>query len=401
MTFVRHLERLAAGHIPANFTEEVDRAVRRVVKANKKLNRRTTHDARPVMAPNKRTDGLESTSIAHMKSQRNPMGVDIGDNVRHNSSASPVETTASLANRLNDEKRPCHSSELREPIPVTAFCVDTSRETFCSFLDLIKSVRVKQSTVNYVIGGKYAAAQPVDASPPKGKRPHLRKNVSDDVGPERSPCSKSPLNVYAQTERLIEHPTGQQSADPGRSKSIVMVSKIATMEVLRCTLKLLAVNLFYLVRDTAIRRARRENEVDFRRVTPTISRKGNHTPGSKELLTESRDEREPIEEQISVAEREKTNKLAEGNINCAKNPDPKNDVESDNKGAMEKTSVVQGADTKRSRFQSKGPHESWTENMHGVIQELGHTLRDIMEEDIPRKYEEASHQSARVSSLFK
>lgn len=355
------MERLAAGHIPVDFIEEIDRTVRRVIKEKKKLNRRMAHDARPVIAPNKHTNGMDA---------------DIGENSRHDSRASPVETTESLANRLNDKKGPCHSSALRESIPDTAFFVDPSRETFCSFLDLIKSVWVKQSTVNSVIGGKHAAAKPVDTWPQKGKCPHMR-----------SPCSKSPL---AQTERFIEHPKAQQNELPGRSKSIVAVSKIATVEVLPCTLRLLAVNLFHLVRDTAIRRAWRENGGGFERVTPTISRKkGVHTSGSEVLQTESRDEREPIEECIAVAEDENTCKLEEENTNCAKTRDPEEEVERDKKHTKEGVSVVQGAGTKSSRFQCKVPRELGTENMHGVIQELAQILRDIMEE--------ASHQSARVS----
>lgn len=312
------------------------------------------------MAPNKRTYGMEY--------QRTTMEVDIGDGVRHDSRESPVETTSSSANRLNDEKRPYHSSELRESTPEMAFFVDPSQETFRSFLDFIKIVCAKQSTVNSVIRGKHAAAHPIAASPQKGKILHMRK-----AGPERSPCSESPL---AQTERFIEHPKAQQNAPPGRSNSIVSVSEIATVEVLRCTLRILTVNLFHLVRDTAIRRAWRENGVDFERVTPTISRKmGIHASGSKVLLAESRDERKPIaERKIAFEEDEHFSKLAEGNKKFTKNPDDRTEEA--------------GRDIKHT-MEGLVPHELWTKNMHGVIQELGQILRDIMEEE--------SYQSARVS----
>lgn len=134
------------------------------------------------------------------------------------------------------------------------FCVDTSPETFQTFLGLLRDIRTargltSRSTLDKAsrfTEGNCTRSYAVNATTNAGCKSQLKEvcpNLTGRVGevrPEDNPCGDS-------------HPGGCPA--PANRSELGAASSTVQLEVLRCALRLLRINLFYFVRAASIRRA--------------------------------------------------------------------------------------------------------------------------------------------------
>ena len=393
--FIRNLERLAVGHYPVDFVAEVNRNVRQAILTRNRLKRHATHDTKPVMGPNLRTAGLNRSPTARTENEGYLVEIGLGKSFPCDPVSKPSEPAFTpSAEELNLDKHTCSAVSIQR-IPATLFCVDTSRETFCSFLDLLKNICPMQNTVDCVTTDECTAKQPTETKARRSKRAHVRKNAAGGTCPESSLSGGSPSSLDTQTEVSVEQSRGEQGKAFTRSYSVGATPEFIRTEVLRCTLRLLTVNLFHLVRATVVRRVYRANYSDSQGVTMPSSSKATDAPGARALPTERLFGEARVEGRADVVERVYTNNQPGRNGELC-SLDPNDEEKIGGMGAVITVPGIQGLD-----METGGTQESPPDDMRVVLQELLDTLRCIIEGDVSKNCQQMNHRSTQVSGPFK
>lgn len=256
---LRHLERLAVYHIPRDAAADMDSSVRQAVRDGKMIKKRmaqaqcSTHDEGPTLPA--RAD------------QQHIFKVD-GGNVPDDQHSSPTEPSPVRTVRMPHDGQEALAVAPRIPTPNVSICVDISWNTFCVFVDLIKGIRDKKYPATDTTANKPTDDQTVDSSEAlKNNCIDQYPNLLDDIGPESSSCAEQSPDGYAGAEPYVNQSTGTAAASVDRYSA---ASQLVQMEALRCTLKLLKVNLFHFVRSAAVCRACRGNDHDHRNTLPNF-----------------------------------------------------------------------------------------------------------------------------------
>lgn len=269
VVILRHLERLAVPHAPVDLTADVDRSVRRARRVCKRAKKRMepeTKLAEVVLA----TCTDESSSIDQ---QSNTLKTVSGCNPQERSSilAGPAPVGS-----VEEKIMASDASAIADGAssPVLPFCVDASLKAFCAFLDLINGMRQERGPTADATATGPAICQRDDSSTSiSGKRIERHLNVTGRVnnnGPESSPCGE-PSPGYNETDTFREEPTSKRAENAEISNcGFAPASRRIKLEAMRCTLKLLRVNLFHLARTAAIRRCCRvSDDGEDAKISPT------------------------------------------------------------------------------------------------------------------------------------
>lgn len=261
VAILRHFERLGLPHIPADVVTDVNDSVRWAIRARKRFKKKKGYD------------GLRTTRDQPHSFEAKP-----ADNVLDEQHTAPSEPgTSRLADETHDVKAvPMSASRAPSPAEGVPFCADTSREAFCSFLDLLQAIREKTSPPTCMAAGKIATAAKMEnpSAALKGKHLDVYPSVAGNSRPESSPCEEPSPSGCVEREMFCREPaTSEECSDFLHAKETGMASYAMQMEVLRCTLRLLTVSLFQLVRAAAVR-------CSYRDAAPDIHGSGSAVPDS-------------------------------------------------------------------------------------------------------------------------
>lgn len=235
VALLRHFERLAIPHMPRDTTIDIDRSMHQAVRVGKRIQKRLLQAGRLSLTTPKLNKPLSTT-----------LEVEIADD-DHLDMAKQAPMCP--PGKFHGSQEP-----VGIPSPFAPFCVDTSTQTFRSFLELIKVVRERKRSVPALPVRTPAGAEKADSSTsPKGTRRGEKQNVADSIGPES--CGE-PATSSAKVKPFNKQVSKQQRADPASIvNGLTVASTPVTLEVLHRTLKLLKANLFHLVRVATMRRS--------------------------------------------------------------------------------------------------------------------------------------------------
>ncbi|CAM9245762.1 unnamed protein product [Choristocarpus tenellus] len=239
VVLLSHLERLALPHLPKECWDDVDQTVCNVLaildsNLGKDPREMETQETEPSPDPGASATALplgKCESIRTLQCTGNP---DI-------SSIQPSSTPCLRDVRKDKIEQPLNIMTTLQTQEWALYCVDASPEVFQYFLNLVYNI------------------QEVSSVAVKGRPPGLRKIIAG-----RRAYNDNISQLDGQVKALKDDVTRKRvtknsSHFPG--SLLAHSSKLFTLRLLRCTLRVLKVNLFYLVRATAIRSACRSSKL--------------------------------------------------------------------------------------------------------------------------------------------
>lgn len=388
VALLHHFERLAIPHMPRDTTTDVDRSMRQAVRDGEQIQKHLLQARRLAMMTPKQDKQLPTVLSTDQQQCRTTLAVKIQDD-EHLDLAK--QTSMCSPGKFHGNQEP-----VGIPSPVAPFCVETSTQTFLSFLELIKGVRKRKRPVPSLPARTPAVAEKADSSTsPNGKRTREQEVVTVSIGPEscgdttKSDAKVKPFN--SQTSK-------QQRADPPAFvKGFAVASRPVILEVLRGTLKLLKINLFHLVRVATIRRSCRGHGVN----PPSPQIGGN--PVSIEARAESEGHQGSGLKQRRVVDKHgPTEKMVS-------NPDrvqflgsrPSNDVANVGRENKSTSPVFQGSTVDGMGQNGYQGGSMSADDVHLVIGEIYDELKTLLEEDIAKEDPETTDAalSVQVSSV--
>lgn len=230
VAILQHLERLAVPRLPIDFAAEIDRGVRDAIKIRHRNNMldtaRQTLYARP-------TTREKSLSMAHTHSLEN--AGDTTTNARTPDANKPAPAHSQATSLADSQRIPAQEPGAPSSLSMP-FCMDASSATFGSFVAVIGALRETMKPI------------------PTGLLPRCCAAISNDR------CSrthrKARCNVHPENSSFIESSVGGSAKEEAVDNCVNTKESETRLrtEALRCTLKILQLNVFHLVRATAARR---------------------------------------------------------------------------------------------------------------------------------------------------
>ncbi|CAM9328498.1 unnamed protein product, partial [Scytosiphon promiscuus] len=252
---LRHIERLAAPHTPTDFALDIERSVSQVVRVGKRIQKQLLRaEWMASGSPKSCPDFSTTSSVDHpqfpMRAETDVPGDDNIDPEKY----APICSVGKLHG---------HQEALavlsRTPSPVVPFCVDPSRRTFRSFLDLIQGIRAMKR-IDHVIPARndIGIDAPESSGAPDEKGTSTTRSMTDNNGPEN--C-EGPMSPTFEKSATADKPSDrrQRATLAAPASGEIVAPRSVQMDVLRGVLKMLKVNLFHLVRVAAGRHACRES----------------------------------------------------------------------------------------------------------------------------------------------
>lgn len=369
VALLRHFERLAVPYMPSDINTDVNRSIRHAVRVGRRvLEGRAQENETDTLRPVGDVDLSTAESVDQQHSLKKH-----GHSIPCEEPLNPEGPTPTDSTNEPDPEQETRATTCRTSAPVIPFCVDTSVEAFRSFLDLIKGVRHTPSPESCTTARIPAETQAT--GPPavlKSKRIDQNRNLNGGKGPEGSPCDKiHPGGGYAENGTFASQSIKQQQRTAHvRTEGFAVASRSVQLEVLRCTLKLLKLNLYHLVRVSAVRRSCRGNYSW-----------GIHAPGTCAIQAEC----EGVGGRCDPEER--STGITEGNV-CVghySGSRSKNDSNGSGRGNENtEAAVLKSLGKNGDRFDG-----GRAEDMHGVITELHAALRALLEKDVSEEPPEA------------
>lgn len=370
VALLRHFERLAIPHMPGDTTIEVHRSMRRALRVGRRIQKHSLQAERLALVTQKHDMQLSTMPSADQQQCRTTLEVEIpNDEYSLSAKKAPICSPGHF-----------HGSQepVRMPSPVAPFCVDTSTQTFRSFLELIRGVRERKSPVPALPARTPASVEKADTSSSlNGKRTCEKHTVTVSIGPE---SSGEPTTNDAQVKPLNQQASKQQRAEPAAlANGFAVASRSVTLEVLRGALKLLKVNLFHLVRVATMRRACRGDRINLS--SPQI---GGEI-GSIESRAEVKDHHGSRLKQERAVDKQGSTNLMVGNLFRAqfsgsrRSSDGADIVGRDNRST---SPVSQGVTLEENGQKEYQGGSTSAEDVHGVIGQLYDELQTFLEEDL-------------------
>lgn len=278
VSMLLHIERLALPHQPEDPILEIDCRARRASRSRQRATTRAGHNV-AVFPDNPNSTPSLAPAHGHAgETRKDPQHLEQPatwtDGEERPASSEPPSAERTPPYTRNNQESPSMRSTSTTVVP---FCLDTSLATFQSFVRLLRNIRTVRSSINVAKGGGEAElAADSRARPPlhthnvdapgavKSKRIAAYVNVAagrvSEIGPKNSPHrgESSPCR-YAAMDGRVKEPSSAlcSSSNTKRGGGFFAASPAVQLEVLRCTLKLLRINLFHFVRAAAVRRASR------------------------------------------------------------------------------------------------------------------------------------------------
>lgn len=372
VALLRHFERLAAAHTPRDFTTDVERSVRQAVRSKRSVKGRLSLERAALVRP---LHVADSSSTARTDQHR--ILATLGINTPQEESLclapkAPMPSAQKASGSQETLATVCGTS-----VSVVPFCVDTSRKTFCSFLALMQGIRESGSSVGapstHVPNGTQATSFSV-AFEGIGNS----QKSSGDIEPESSSPGESSPSGFLGARKLDGQPNLQHETALAGARNFFLASKSVEIEVWRCTLKLLKVNLFHLTRAAAVQHSYRDNS--SRGTTPDFySLDSKHTPDTQAGGAEASREGNCIHSHRAVKEGGlKKNDVGQESV--LKSTENIESASKDDGGGTprKKGTILPGLGQKPEDRQSESDK---VEDMDGVIQEIHTALRALLEDD--------------------
>lgn len=362
--------------MPRDTTIDVDRSVRQAARVGNRIQKRLLQAGTLALVAPKHDKQLSTVPSADQQEFRTMLEVDIPDDEHLDLAKQPTCSPG----KFHGGQEPVGIAS-RTPSPVAPFCVDTSLQTFCSFLDLIKGLRERTSPVPALPARTPPSAEEVDLSTaPNGKRTCKNKVVTDAVGPES--CGEPSTRDVAKVEQFNNQASNQQRADPAAlANGFAVASRPVKMEVLRGTLKLLKVNLFHLVRIATMRRACRGHDV----INPSNAQIGGHQ-GSGLKKRKAADKEGPAGKTVGKVDR----------VQFLGSRPSSDGVDNMGRDSKDTSPVFQGITFEALGQKGHRGGSVSAEDVHGVIVELHDELQTLLEEDIAQEDPETTNAALTV-----
>lgn len=370
VALLRHFERLAIPHMPRDTTVDINRSIHQAVRVGKRIRKRLLQAGKLALVTPKLDNPLSTVLSTDQQQCRTTLEVEI-----------PHDDYLDLAKQApmcSPGKFHGSQEHVGMPSPVAPFCVDTSAQTFRSFLELIKAIRERKRPVPALSARTPAGAEKADSSTsPKGKRRCEKQSVADSIGPES--CVKHTTS-NTKVKPFNKHVPKQQCADPDPIvNGFTVASRQVTLEVLRSTLKLLKVNLFHLVRVATMRRScrgRGENisihQVGGERVSIDARVESEGYQGSGLAQCRAGDTQGPTEKMSGSPDRAKF-------LGSRLSSDGIENVGKDKRRTSSVSKGLTFEDMGQTGCQGDGEN---AEDVHGMIGELFDELKTLLEEDV-------------------
>lgn len=275
--------------MPTDFTQDIERSVREVVRVGKRIQKRLQAEEE---APVSQKCCPESSSTSSADHHHFLKGVEPDVPVNEKKDQDKYAPICSVGKLHGDQEALAVLS--RMPSPVVPFCLDPSWRTFRVFVDLIQGVRDLKRTDHAVTARNPTGINAASSSAvPDGKTLGKSQIVGDHIGPES--CEEpSPRGFVKSVDVGNPSYKKQRPAPVAHANEAAIASRSVQMEVLRGALKILQVNLFHLIRVAAVRRACKkhgfgnpcsdqiESNPGYREIGTRDNRQGIQTPyGSK------------------------------------------------------------------------------------------------------------------------
>lgn len=389
MAMLRHFERLAVPHTPREFVGEIDRSICRAERVLKGFTKKRKHEA-GARAAVSQLDDQDQSPMADTDQQHflKKLGEKLSS-TKHLSPAKP-EVTRPAEELCGSQRALANALKMPESVP---FCIDMSWKAFSSFLHLIKGLVNRNEN-----GDNPTASRPIDmqmADSPEIlniKCTTQYKDVTDNIGPESSPCREPSPRGYSETEMFDKTLPQKQRNAP--ADGVAVASKPVIMEVLRCTLKLLKVNLFNLARAAAVRRSYRSRGSDDFNNLPGVQICGTNNEGTQETRTGQDAGGAPIHEQSKSKEKKDDTIENKGVLIGHSDGEPASrsglrdnasaDIFNENESPNTQGAVLKSLGQKREQLEY-----GRVEIMSSVIKDLHGILREILERSISEEHPEA------------
>lgn len=387
MALLRHFERLAAAHTPRDFTTDVERSVRQAMRSKRSVRGKLSLERAEALArPPHVADSSPTT-----RTDRHRILATLGLNTPHEQGLDlePKAPTPSIRKpRGNPETLGAVGGTSASFVP---FCVDTSKEAFCSFLTLVQGVRERGSSVGPLSTHTPNGAQASSSLSPSLDGIEQSRKGSGDIEPESSSPGESSPGGFLDARKLDSPPNTQHETALAGACDILLASRPVQTEVWRCTLKLLKINLFHLARVAAVRHSCCNDS--GRGATPDLHSLDNkHTPDTQVGgVGESREEnRTHAHRDVRKGGPQKADISQDSALKSREN------IEITSKGDEEvipgrKEAILPGLG--REICQPEGGR---AQDMYGVIQDIHTALRALLEDDLEGECPETTKSAAAV-----
>lgn len=247
LEILRHLERLGVPHGAADSVAEVDLSIRQALAVRRRWRRAVT---RGVEASSSTIDGRSPLATVGNFGAVDPHATSRQEEAETFAVGAPTPREAQLGETSENPTRGDARCMCKARIPRIPFCVDPSQKAFQLFVDLVHNTL---DNLDCIVEG----ARPEHASKLQDyESEHLNNDANGLSHYSSSTLSSSHAAQYGVCGGRIS-PGGSiagLAAWDAQSKSHAIV----TLEVLRRTLRLLAINLFHFVRAISVRRIYRD-----------------------------------------------------------------------------------------------------------------------------------------------
>lgn len=391
VALLRHFERLAAAHTPRDFTTAVERSVRQAVRSKRSVREELSLERAAALAGPPHVAGSSSTA----SNNRHRILATLGINTSQEEGLdwAPKASTPSVQKPWGNQEKlgaVCGTSRL-----VVPFCVDTSWETFCSFLALVQGIRERGSSMDAPSSHTPNCAQELSGLSPSHGGIEQSPKAGGDIEPESSSPGVSAPGGFLDARNLDGQPDIQYGTALASARDLLLAPSPVHTEVWRCVLKLLKVNLFHLARVAAARHSCRNNSgrdtapdshgLDIKLTLDTqVGGAGDCREGNG--IHVNRDLKEGRPKRVGI-----------GQDPASKSRD---DIESASKGDEQVMPGRQGKALASLGREDFRPESGRVEGMHGVIQDIHTELRALLEDDLDGECPEATKaaEAVQVSS---